>query len=150
MLQYVRTKRINRERILLNECIEESINLLHIPKNIIVKLEKSNTTIFADPIQLQVVFNNILINAIQAIGNQNGEIRITSFEDQEFTIIHVENSGPPIQEDVLPHIFESLITTKEIGTGLGLASCKRIIENHGGTIDAKNNPTTFIIKIPKS
>ena len=150
VLQYVRTKRINRERILLNECIEESINLLHIPQNIIVKLEKSNITIFADPIQLQVVFNNILINAIQAIGNQNGEIRITSFEDQEFTIIHVENSGPPIQENVLPHIFESLITTKEIGTGLGLASCKRIIENHGGTIDAKNNPTTFIIKIPKS
>lgn len=150
VLQYVRTKRINRERILLNECIEESINLLHIPENIIVKLEKSNTTIFADPIQLQVVFNNILINAIQAIGKQNGEIRITSCEDQEFTIIHVQNSGPPIQEDVLPHIFESLITTKEIGTGLGLASCKRIIENHGGTIDAKNNPTTFIIKIPKS
>jgi len=150
VLQYVRTKRINRQRIFLNTCIEESINLLHIPENITVKIEKSNLTIFVDPIQLQVVFNNILINAIQAIGKQKGEIRIESFEELEFTIIKIENSGPPIPEEVLPNIFEALTTTKEIGTGLGLASCRRIVENHGGVIDVKNNPTTFIIKLPKS
>ena len=150
VLQYVRTKRINRQRIFLNTCIEDSINLLHIPENITVKIEKSDLTVFVDPIQLQVVFNNILINAIQAIGTQKGEIRIASFEELEFTIIQIENSGPSIPEEVLPHIFEALTTTKEIGTGLGLASCRRIVENHGGTIDVRNNPTTFIIKLPKS
>ena len=150
VLQYVRTKRITRERISLNACIEESIKLIHIPENIIVKVEKSNLTIFADPIQLQVVFNNILINAIQAIDKQKGEIKITISEEQEFIIIHIENSGPPIPEELIPHIFDALITTKEIGTGLGLASCKRIIENHGGTIDVQNNPTSFTIKLPKS
>ena len=150
VLQYVKTKRINRQRIFLNTCIEDSINLLHIPENITVKIEKSDLTVFVDPIQLQVVFNNILINAIQAIGTQKGEIRIASFEELEFTIIQIENSGPSIPEEVLPHIFEALTTTKEIGTGLGLASCRRIVENHGGTIDVRNNPTTFIIKLPKS
>ena len=134
----------------MNTCIEDSINLLHIPENITVKIEKSDLTVFVDPIQLQVVFNNILINAIQAIGTQKGEIRIASFEELEFTIIQIENSGPSIPEEVLPHIFEALTTTKEIGTGLGLASCRRIVENHGGTIDVRNNPTTFIIKLPKS
>ena len=97
-----------------------------------------------------MVFNNILINAIQAIGKQNGEINIKFEEEEEFIAIHFENSGPPIPESILPHIFEPLITTKEIGTGLGLASCKKIIENHGGIIDAKNNPTTFTIRLPKS
>jgi len=150
VLQYVRTKRITRERISLNACIEESIKLIHIPENIIVKLEKSNLTIFADPNQLQVVFNNILINATQAIGKQKGEIKITTSDEHESITIRIENSGPPIPEKLIPHIFDALITTKEIGTGLGLASCKRIIENHGGTIDVQNNPTSFIIKLPKS
>ena len=150
VLQYVKTKRIQRERILLDGCIKESINLLHKPENIIIDLEESKSTIVADPTQLQIVFNNILINAIQAIGNQKGEIKIKISEENEFVIINIENSGPPIPEDVMPHIFEPLITTKAIGTGLGLASCKRIIENHGGTINVTNNPTTFIIRLPKS
>ncbi|NCF21844.1 MAG: histidine kinase, partial [Nitrosopumilaceae archaeon] len=47
-------------------------------------------------------------------------------------------------------IFELLSTTKQTGTGLGLVSCKQIIENHGGTISVKENPTRFIVKIPKN
>ena len=50
---------------------------------------------------------------------------------------------------MLLEIFEPLVTTKEKGTGLGLSSCKNIIEQHKGTIKAKNDPTTFTIKIPK-
>jgi two-component system sensor histidine kinase HydH len=47
-------------------------------------------------------------------------------------------------------IFEPLFTTKKTGTGLGLASCKQIIDMHGGSISVKNTPTTFTIKIPKN
>jgi len=46
-------------------------------------------------------------------------------------------------------IFESLFTTKQLGTGLGLASSKTIIEQHNGTISAHNNPTRFVIKLPR-
>ena len=46
-------------------------------------------------------------------------------------------------------IFDPLVTTKNNGTGLGLASVKNIIEEHGGTISVNNNPTTFTINIPK-
>jgi signal transduction histidine kinase len=100
--------------------------------------------ILADPIQLQIVCNNILINAIQAIGTKQGEIKCRFSENTENVIIEIENSGPDIP------IFESLVTSKEIGTGLGLSSCKRIIESHGGSISVKNNPTTFTITLPKS
>ncbi len=46
-------------------------------------------------------------------------------------------------------IFEPLFTTKQRGTGLGLASCKRIIEQHGGSISVKTKPSIFSIKLPK-
>ena len=105
--------------------------------------------IWADPFQIQIACNNLIINAIQAIGKEKGEIRIRFLEDIENTIIEIENSGPRIPEEILPHIFDSLVTTKQVGTGLGLVSCKTIIENHGGTIQVKNNPTTFTIKLPK-
>ena len=150
VLDYVKNKRINREQIPLNLCFDESIKLLHIPENIQITADETNLKIYADPVQIHVVCNNILINAIQAIGKQNGKIRIKFSEESEHIVINVENSGPPIPEDILPHIFEALVTTKEVGTGLGLVSCKKIIENHGGIISVKNNPTTFTIKLPKS
>jgi len=53
-----------------------------------------------------------------------------------------------IPDDFLSKIFDPLFTTKQSGTGLGLASCKSIIEQHGGTITARNDPTTFLVKLP--
>jgi signal transduction histidine kinase len=46
-------------------------------------------------------------------------------------------------------IFEPLFTTKQTGTGLGLVSCKNIVEQHGGKITVSNNPSTFTITLPK-
>ena len=64
-------------------------------------------------------------------------------------IINVSDSGSGIPEDKLKKSLSHLYTTKNTGTGLGLASCKNIVEQHGGTISAKNNPTTFTIVLPK-
>ena len=140
-----RQRKILRKNISLQSCLDETIQLLHIPNNIKIKSNKSDLRVLADPIQLQIVCNNILINAI---GTKQGEIEFRFSENSEDIII--ENSGPDIPQELLPHIFESLVTSKEIGTGLGLSSCKRIIESHGGSISVKNNPTTFTITLPKS
>jgi signal transduction histidine kinase len=150
VLDYVRQRKISREKISLQSCLDETVQLLHIPNNIKIKSDESDLKILADPIQLQIVCNNILINAIQAIGTKQGEIKCRFSENTENVIIEIENSGPDIPKELLPHIFESLVTSKEIGTGLGLSSCKRIIESHGGSISVKNNPTTFTITLPKS
>ena len=150
VLDYVRERKVLREKISLGSCLEETLQSLHIPKNIKIKSNDTNLKILADPIQLQIVCNNIILNAIQAIGKDTGEITIKFSEDDYYVLIEIGNSGPNIPEEILPHIFESLITTKEIGTGLGLSSCKRIIESHGGKITVKNNPPAFTIKLPKS
>ena len=145
-----RQRKILRKNISLQSCLDETIQLLHIPNNIKIKSNKSDLRILADPIQLQIVCNNIWINAIQSNGTKQGEIKFRLSENSEYVIIEIKNSGPSIPQELLPHIFESLVTSKGIGTGLGLSSCKRIIESCVGSISVKNNPTTFTITLPKS
>jgi signal transduction histidine kinase len=98
---------------------------------------------------MKVVLINLVVNAMQATGNE-GKIKITSEKTDDKIIIQVEDNGPGIPQDKLVKIFEPLYTTKQEGTGLGLASCKSIIEQHGGKISVNNNPTRFIIKLPKN
>jgi signal transduction histidine kinase len=99
--------------------------------------------------QIEVVLSNLILNSIQAIDEAKGAITISISEGEENVIIKVTDSGPGISDGDLPHIFEPLFTTKQKGAGLGLTSCKNIIEQHKGTITVKNNPVTFSITLPK-
>jgi signal transduction histidine kinase len=149
VLEFVQDHEMKKEEFKIYSCLQDTIESIHIPKNIIVKSTISEIKVLADYFQLQIVFNNMIINAIQAIGVQKGEIMFRISEGDRNVVIQIENSGPSIPKEILPHIFETLVTTKQIGTGLGLVSCKTIIENHKGSIVAKNNPTTFVITLPK-
>ena len=149
VLGYVRNRQMKKENFNLLTCLREAIESIQVPENIKIKHPKSGKNIIADSFQIQIVLNNLITNGIQAIGKNQGEIAVNFFEKDDSIIIEVENSGPPIPEGILPHIFESLITTKQIGTGLGLVSCKTIVENHNGSITVRNNPTVFTITLPK-
>ena len=149
VLGFVKDQNLKKENFEFSSCLKDTIESINLPNNIKLKISKSDQILFGDKFQMQIVFNNIIINAIQAIGENDGEITIDSTDKGDSIIIEIKNSGPPIPADVLPHIFESLVTTKQVGTGLGLVSCKTIIENHNGEIYAENNPTKFVIKLPK-
>ena len=88
-------------------------------------------------------------NSIQAM-NEIGSIKIRLIDQDDKVMIEIEDDGTGIPDDVLPKIFDPLFTTKQSGTGLGLASCQSIIHQHKGTIRAYNNPTRFVIKLPKN
>jgi signal transduction histidine kinase len=132
------------------DMINHSLSSLEMPENIKVVMPKNNPTIFCDGEQLENVFSNLIGNSIDAIGKNSGEITINLDENQKEYTISVSDSGQGISKKNMETIFEPLFTTKQYGTGLGLVNCKNIIESHNGTIVAKNNPTTFTIKLPKS
>jgi len=116
---------------------------------IIVNLPTNDVHIVCDPYLLEVVFDNLLFNSVQAIA-EKGKVTISIRDNKdENVIIEVQDTGVGISEYDLPKIFEPLFTTKQHGTGLGLASCKSIVEAHGGTITIKTNPTRFFVKLPK-
>ncbi|MEM4252474.1 MAG: ATP-binding protein [Candidatus Nitrosotenuis sp.] len=97
---------------------------------------------------MQVVFANLILNSIQAVGTKKGKIAIHASKTEKDLLIAVEDDGPGIDPRVLGRIFDPLFTTKQEGTGLGLASVKNIVNQHGGKISASTNPTIFSIKIP--
>jgi signal transduction histidine kinase len=101
-----------------------------------------------DSEKMQIVFSNVILNAIQAIGDNKGTINIRAKKKQNAIEIKIEDTGAGIAANIYEKIFDPLVTTKQEGTGLGLTSCKSIIEQHKGTISASNKPTTFTITLP--
>jgi len=129
--------------------LKQSLNSLTIPDNISIVIPEEDFDVKWDDTQISVVFTNVILNAIQAIGKDDGNICIRISEENETVIIVMEDTGPDIPEKDLEKIFELLYTTKMEGTGLGLAGCKNIIQSHKGTITVSNNPVTFTITLPK-
>lgn len=97
---------------------------------------------------MEAVFINVVMNSIQAMSN-GGTLTIKINLINDFVEIDFIDTGDGIPEESIGKIFEPLFTTKQKGTGLGLASCKNIVEQHHGQISVKNNPITFTIQIPK-
>jgi hypothetical protein len=112
--------------------------------------------VWVDAKQLQQVFFNIIINAIQAMQDGGTLLMQTDLiEDREKQVVRVMigDSGPGIKPEVLEKIFTPFFTTKTQGTGLGLAICRQLIEQQGGTIDIKSRVgegTRVLINLPVS
>lgn len=149
VLNYVKLPPLKLQTHSLHDILKKVIDRIETSDDIIIHLPKSNPQIVCDIDKLEIVFVNLISNAIEAM-DKSGTISINSSETKDTVTIEVEDSGPGINDANLEKIFEPLFTTKPTGTGLGLASCKNIIERHQGTIMVKNNPTTFTIKLPKN
>ena len=148
VLDFIRGKPLTLSTYSFQKILDSAIQ--DIVKNNKIKIETKNCNVNleCDYESIKVVMINLLFNAVQAMDNK-GTIKIeTKTRDNEI-VIDVQDDGPGIPEDVIEKIFEPLFTTKQEGTGLGLASCKSIIERHGGKISVQTNPTIFTITLPK-
>ena len=134
--------------ISIYDTIQNSLDKVNVPNDVKITISKSNLMIDCDVVKLDAVFINLIVNSIQAM-HDGGKIDIVISDQNNLVIIKFIDSGPGISEDNLSKVFEPLFTTKQKGTGLGLASCKNIVEQHQGEISISNNPTTFTISIPK-
>jgi len=148
VLDFIRTKPLQICESSMQNIIKETIDTIQVPENIRINIESSDTKIYCDPQRLGIVFTNLITNSIQAIGENSGEITIRIKENQGAITCKVIDSGPGIPKDKIEKVFEPLFTTKQTGTGLGLASCINVVQQHNGTITVHNNPTTFTIILP--
>jgi nitrogen fixation/metabolism regulation signal transduction histidine kinase len=103
----------------------------------------------ADRGRVRQILNNLLVNALEALaatapagGHSWVEIstRLESASDGGQAVITVSDNGPGFQRELLARVFDPYVTSKPKGTGLGLAIVKKIVEEHGGRIDADNRP----------
>ncbi len=109
--------------------------------------------ITADPGQLQQVFLNLILNAIDAIREQGKIFIKTDLKADGGVQITISDSGRGIEPDIRENIFNPFFTTKPKGTGLGLAICKRLIEQQGGSIEMDSGlekGTAFTIILPSN
>lgn len=92
-----------------------------------------------DPQLLAELVTNLLRNAVEAAGHA-GRVVLRASRCERGLRLEVEDSGPGISESVLPTLFRPFVTTKRKGTGLGLAFCRKVAEEHGGAIRAGASP----------
>lgn len=148
VLDFVKIQTLHATRNSLFETIGLSVTKIKKSADFSINVVGNNVQFVYDADKLEVVFDNVITNAVEAI-NEKGQIDIRVNDNLNEIVIEIEDSGTGVPDELLTKIFEPLFTTKQRGTGLGLASCKRIIEQHGGSIHVKSKPSMFIIKLPK-
>lgn len=151
VLDFVRPLHLTFENHLLNEILSSAIEKISKPDQVKINMPDNFVYLVCDSLKLEIVFTNLIMNAIQAMNNV-GHVDIKILDSDKFVTIQIADNGCGIPENLMTKIFEPLFTTKQIGTGLGLSSCKKIIEQHEGTINVSSvegKGTIFTIKLPK-
>ena len=155
LLLYARPAPPKREAVDVKSLLESTGRLLkRDPSLTEVTLEIRGTppAVRGDAEQLRVVFQNLIINAAQAM-NGHGAIEVDVACSPATCRIAIHDHGPGMQKEVLEQAFDAFFTTKHRGTGLGLAIARRIIEAHQGRIEIESEPgtgTTVAITLPAS
>jgi light-regulated signal transduction histidine kinase (bacteriophytochrome) len=130
-------------------------------QNLAFRIQETNAQIeheplpeaHADPVQMVQVFQNLLSNAIKFAGGAPPRVRVSSRREDGFLVVDVRDEGigfnPKFAERIFK-VFRRLSRDTE-GTGIGLAVCKKIVERHGGRIEAHSSPgqgSTFSLYLP--
>jgi PAS domain S-box-containing protein len=133
----------HRERVDINAVIREMVRLFQQEAGAIAirtELAKDIPDIMADRVQLQQVFMNLMLNAIEAMKDTGGELTIASQPGEGAEVrISVSDTGVGLPTENPDQIFDSFVTTKPQGTGMGLAITRSIVESHGGRLWAIAN-----------
>jgi PAS domain S-box-containing protein len=141
------------------DIVERALSLMH---NEVLRSKASVTTHFApdlpetlaDRVQIEQVVINLISNALQAmqaLPPRQRRLRIDVSHTESSLMVRIADSGPGVAPEVVDKLFESFLTTKEDGLGLGLKICRTILETHGGRLSHASAPdggAVFIVVLP--
>jgi nitrogen fixation/metabolism regulation signal transduction histidine kinase len=144
--EYARAPDLHFSPFDLNQLITEVVDLYRSHESTAqMKLSLSPLlpTVSADRVRIRQILNNLLTNSLEALeGRAEGRVDIETHvaEDgpKQMAAIVVSDNGPGFQRDLIGTVFDPYVTSKPKGTGLGLAIVKKIVEEHGGRIEADN------------
>jgi PAS domain S-box-containing protein len=173
MLTYAGKSPMIQTYINLKDMVDEVVKMLQaaIKKNVVIEIDtlQSVPTIRGDISQIQQVVMNLIINAAEAIGDNNGTIKVKLTNEElgdettsmdafgtvitggSFTCLEVSDSGCGMDEETQKRIFEPFYTTKSTGRGLGMSAICGIIKSHDGILYLNSTPgvgTTFKVYFP--
>jgi nitrogen fixation/metabolism regulation signal transduction histidine kinase len=146
--EYARAPEMQVTRFSLNQLVTEVADLYRAQdplKHIRLELDERLESIEADRGRVRQILNNLVTNALEALDGVEGPLleistRLENTAENAYAIVTVCDNGPGFQRELLGRVFDPYVTSKPKGTGLGLAIVKKIIEEHGGHIDADNRP----------
>lgn len=154
LLEFTRPVQLRARATSLAEVVESALGYLEWdPERITVdRQHQEDAMAVADPDQLRQVLLNILINALQSIDG-TGTVTLSVASDEHWAWVRVADSGCGMDEETLRKVFSPFFTTKEKGTGLGLAVAAKIVEAHGGKLSVESEAgrgATFTIQLTKA
>ncbi|NND58874.1 MAG: HAMP domain-containing protein [Gammaproteobacteria bacterium] len=142
--EYARAPALDLARVEINRIVSEVAELYRtreLGMDLVVELDQSLGSIEADAGRLRQILHNLLRNAGEALSSDGGSVRISTRRYKEgpagLAEIVVEDDGPGFSIGT-DQVFEPYVTSKTKGTGLGLAIVKKLVEEHGGRIEAEN------------
>lgn len=141
----------------INDVVDDTLAMLrtelhHEGVKVDLQLGEDLPLVQALPTQLDRVLLNLCLNAIEAMTEEPKTLGIETEMDGEEVSLAVSDTGPGIPPELQTRLFEPFFTTKDTGTGMGLFSCRRIVEDeHGGTIEVDSRVgegTTVTVRLP--
>ncbi|MCY1019493.1 ATP-binding protein [Pyxidicoccus sp. MSG2] len=112
--------------------------------------ERSLPRLKAEDGALEEVWTQLVLNALQALGERGGHLRLRTWAESGRAVVEVSDDGPGIPKDLMPRIFEPFFSTKPHAAGLGLDVCRRVVERHGGDLRVLSEPggTRVQVRLP--
>jgi nitrogen fixation/metabolism regulation signal transduction histidine kinase len=147
--EYARAPDMHFSRFDLNQLITEVVDLYRVQASaaeLRLSLSPSLPMLSADRIRIRQILNNLVTNSLEALEGKAAacveiETHVAEEGPKQVAAIVVTDNGPGFQRDLIGTVFDPYVTSKPKGTGLGLAIVKKIVEEHGGRIEADNQRT---------
>ena len=146
--EYARAPDMKVTKFPLNALVTEVADLHRVQESgvrIDLELDPHIENVEADRGRVRQILNNLIVNGVEAVenvpaGHVIASTRLETVGSAAYATITLTDNGPGFSREVLGRVFDPYVTSKPKGTGLGLAIVKKIVEEHGGRVEADNRP----------